>query len=149
MLSSSGDEIRQFVRACFQIFQIEYTFGEPAKESRHSVFEHFAARAKERSIRIKLASERDEVALVSARSVQQEQGPIRTAGNEFVNEIGLQSHDLCGTWIGGRILSICERADSIHGGMRRCVPNSSSFSSKVKPGGSVSISKSTPPGSRK
>jgi hypothetical protein len=31
-----------------------------------------------------------------------------------VNEIRLRSHDLCGTWIGGRIFSICERADSIH-----------------------------------
>ena len=97
MPSSSGDEIRQFVRAFFQIFQIEYTLGEPAKESRHSVFEHFAARAKQRSARIQLVSERDKIAFVSACAMQQQQGSIRRAGNEFVNEIGLQDHDLRGT----------------------------------------------------
>ena len=42
--------------------------------------------------------------------------------------------------MGGRICSICDRAGSIHGGRRKCVPSSSSFSSNVKPGGSVAIS---------
>src|SRR5262249_321971 len=49
--------------------------------------------------------------------------------------------------MGGRICSICDRADSIHGGRRKFVPRSSTFSSNVKPGGSVPISNSTPPGS--
>src|SRR5206468_8115707 len=116
---------------------------------RHSVFEDFAAWTKQCGIRIELMSKWDEIALIAAGSMQKQQCPVRGTRNEFVNEIGLQPHDLLGTWIGGRIFSICERADSIHGGRRKCVPSFSSFSSKVKPGGSVAISKSTPPGSRK
>ena len=60
-----------------------------------------------------------------------------------------QPHDFVGTWICGRMFSICDRPDSIQGGRHKCVPRSSSFSSNVKPGGSVAISNSTPPGSRK
>ena len=97
MAHRRSDKIRQFVRAHFQIFQIEYALREAPKESRHSVFEHFAARAKQRSARIQLVSERDKIAFVSACAMQQQQGSIRRAGNEFVNEIGLQDHDLRGT----------------------------------------------------
>src|SRR5436190_1079765 len=149
MLSCRRHEIRQFVRAIFQILQIEYAFSESAKESRHPIFEHLASWAEQRSSGIELASKRDEIALVSASAVQKQQRAIGAARNELVNKVRLRPHDLRGTWIGGRIVSICERADSIHGGRRRCLPSSSSFSSKVKPGGSVAISKSTPPGSRK
>src|SRR5437762_2097922 len=118
-------------------------------ESRHSILQHFAARAEQRSRGIELASKRDEIALVSASAVQKQQRAIGAARNELVNKVRLRPHDLRGTWIGGRIASICERADSIHGGRRRCLRSSSSFSSKVKPGGTVAISNSTPPGSRK
>jgi len=49
-------EIGQLVRTCFQILQIKYTFGQPTKESRHTVLQHFAARAEQRGIWIKFAA---------------------------------------------------------------------------------------------
>src|SRR4029077_14286690 len=76
------------------IFQIEYTFSYPAKETRHSILQNFAARTEQRSARIKLASKRDEIAFVPTCAVQQQQGSSRSSRNEFVNEIGLQPHDL-------------------------------------------------------
>src|SRR5206468_4734869 len=106
------DEVRQLVRAHFQIFQIEYTFGEPTKESRHSVFEDFAARTKQRGIRVELTSKREEIVLVTTGSVQQEQRSVRSTGNEFVNEIRLQHYCFAGSSIGDKTCSICERADS-------------------------------------
>src|SRR5919106_57650 len=142
-------KVGQFVCPPHQIFRIKDAFSQTPKESRHAILQDFAARAKQGSVRIELASERDEVALVSTGAVQKQQRALRAAGNEFVNEIRLWPHDLSGTWIGGRILSISDRADSSQGGRHKWLPRSSSFSSKVKPGGSVAISKSTPPGSRK
>src|SRR5262249_5106045 len=53
------------------------------------------------------------------------------------------------TSMGGRTPWICLREASSHGGSLRVEPRLSTGSSRVKPGGSVAISKSTPPGSRK
>jgi hypothetical protein len=49
----------------------------------------------------------------------------------------------------GSVSSMRARRGSSHGGSFRWVPSSASDSSRRKPGGSVAISKSTPPGSRK
>src|SRR6266567_4466127 len=144
-----GDEIRKFVRALFQILDVEHTFGEPSEESRHSIFEDLAARAKQCGIRVELASKWDEIVFVAAGSMQKQQCPVRFARNEFVNEIQLRHYCLAGSSIGSRTCSICERADSSHGGRRSLDPSSSIVSSSVKPGGSVAISKRMPPGSRK
>src|SRR5438876_6649623 len=94
MLSGCCDKVRQLVGAMFQVFQIEHALGESSKEPRHSVFEHLAARAEQRSIWIELASERNEIAFVSTGAMQQQQCPVRTTGNELVNEIRLRPHDL-------------------------------------------------------
>jgi hypothetical protein len=94
MLSGRSDEIGQFVRSRFQIFQIEYPFGQSSKEPRHPVLQDFAAWAEQRSIRIKRASKRNEITFVSTRAMQKQQCARRAAGNEFVNEIRLRSHDL-------------------------------------------------------
>src|SRR5919106_3279587 len=112
-------KVGQFVCPPHQIFRIKDAFSQTPKESRHAILQDFAARAKQGSVRIELASKRDEVALVSAGTVQKQQRAPRAAGNELMNEIWLWPHDLSGTWIGGRICSISGRAASIHGGRRR------------------------------
>src|SRR6058998_2020802 len=112
MAHCRSDEIAKFVRSCLQILQIEHAFGKSAKKSRHSVLQNFSTRAKQRSIGIQFASERDEIALVSARAVQEQERSVRISVNEFVKKIRLRPHCLSGTWIAGRIFSICERTDS-------------------------------------
>ena len=49
----------------------------------------------------------------------------------------------------GKIFSRLALSDSSHSGNMRRVPMSDNFWSTVKPGGSVAISKRTPPGSLK
>src|SRR5437762_13794787 len=107
------------------------------------------ARTQQGGITIKFSSQRQKIALISTCAVQKQQRPLRTTGNEFMDEIRHQSHSLPGSLIRGRIRSIWGRADSIQVGRRKLLPSSSIFSSKVKPGGSVATSESTPPGSRK
>src|SRR4029453_13346891 len=106
MLHCYGNEIRQLVRALFQILDVEHTFGESAKESRHSIFENFAAWAEQCRIRIEFVSERNEIVLVSAVTVQMGNCPFRPTGHKFVNEIQPRLHFLVGTLISGRISSI-------------------------------------------
>src|SRR6266404_2997558 len=137
------------MRALLQIFFIKNPLGESAEESRHSVFEDLAARTENCGSRINLASERNKITLVSASAVQKQQGSLRTARHEFVNKVEPRFHCLAGTLMAGRTSSTCERVGSSHGGRRNWLPNSSRLSSNVKPGGSVAISNSTPPGSRK
>ncbi len=149
MLRCRTDEVRQLMRTLLQIFFIENPFGKSAEESRHSIFENFATRTENSGGRINLVSELNKIMLISAGAVQKEQGSLRTTGHEFVNEIEHLLHCLVGTLMAGRISSICERVGSSHGGSRKLLPNSSRVSSNVKPGGSVAISNSTPPGSRK
>src|SRR4029079_8852517 len=110
MVHRRSDKIGQLVRPGLQIFQIEHTFGQSAEEPRPSVLQNFSARAKQRRIGIDFAAERYEIALASARAVQESERSVRLTANEFVKKIRLRSHCLCGTWIGGRIFSICERA---------------------------------------
>ncbi len=51
-----------------------------------------AAWTKQRSIRIQLVTQRDEIALVAARPVQKQKCALGFSGNEFVNEIRLRPH---------------------------------------------------------
>src|SRR5438876_2413703 len=133
MLRRGADEVRQLMRAPLQIFFIKNPFGESAEESRHSIFENFAARTENSGSRINLASDWNEIVLISAGAVQKQQSSLRTTGDEFVNEIGPRLHRLAGTVIAGRISSICERVASSHGGRPKSLPNSSRVSSSVEP----------------
>src|SRR5207249_6335472 len=141
-------EVGQFISVLLQIFFIKNPLGEPAEESRHSIFENFATRAKNSGSGINLAPEWNKIMLISAGTVQKEQGSHRTTGHEFVNEIEPRFHYLVGILTGGRISSICERVGSSHGGSCKLLPNSLRLSSEAKPGELVAISKSTPHGSR-
>jgi hypothetical protein len=58
------------VRALLQIFEIEYALGQPPKKSRHAILQNLSARAQQRCIWVKLASERNEVALIPACAMQ-------------------------------------------------------------------------------
>jgi hypothetical protein len=114
-------------------------------------FEHVAARAEKRSFCIKSTAQGEEAVLIVTADVQQKQRVARSARHELVNKVQrcLFAHGLAGRATGGRTLSICARAFSIHGGRRSLLPSSSIVSSAVNPGGSVAISKRIPPGSRK
>jgi hypothetical protein len=61
----------------------------------------------------------------------------------------LSTPAISGSFSSGSCCSIQERSDSSHGGSFNVWPRPSTVSSLVKPGGSVAISNSTPPGSRK
>ena len=64
----------------FQIFQIEDAFGEAAKKSGHAVFQHSPARAEQRRAGDKLLAERDQVVLIAAGSVQEQQSDLGPVG---------------------------------------------------------------------
>src|SRR6059058_5542803 len=98
------DEVRQFISVPLQILFIKNPFGEPAEESRHSIFENFATRAKNTGSGINLASEWNKIMLISAGTVQKEQGSHRTAGHEFVNEIEPRFHYLVGILMAAEFL---------------------------------------------
>src|SRR5260370_48889 len=89
VLRRSDDKVRQFMGAPLQILQIENAFGESSKEPRHAVLQNFAARAEQRSVRIELVPERNQIAFIAAASVQQQQSSLCLATNEFVNEVRL------------------------------------------------------------
>src|SRR5207253_7336404 len=57
MLRCRTDEVRQFIGVLLQIFFIKNPFGESAEESRHSIFQNFATRAKNSGRGINLRSE--------------------------------------------------------------------------------------------
>src|ERR1700730_13043663 len=97
------------MRAPLQIFFINNPFGESAEESRHSIFQTYAARTETSGRRIDLASECNKIVLISAGAVQKQQGSLRTTGHEFVNEIEPCLHRFAGTLMAGRISSICKR----------------------------------------
>src|SRR6266436_2483888 len=96
MAGRRSDEIGQFVGSRFQIFQIEYPFGQSPKKPRHSIFKHLAACAEQRSIRIKLASKRNEITFVSTSAMQKQERARRAAGKGLMNEVRLQPHDFGG-----------------------------------------------------
>ena len=77
------DEIGELVRATDQICLIEDAGCKAAEEAELPVFIDLAARAEHRRARTDHLSERNEVVLIPARAVQQEQGR-RGAGFEAV-----------------------------------------------------------------
>ena len=94
--------------------------------------------------------ERDEVVLATAGPVQG-QHRVGLARVEAVGEPEIpRAHPLtAGTRRGGSTSSSRSRCGSSQGGSFRLSPSRSGSSSAAKPGGSVAISKRTPPGSRK
>ncbi len=67
------DEIGKIVGAFRHIGLVEDTFGESAEEARHAVLQHRAARRNQRPSRRQRAAQRNEIILVAAGAVQQEQ----------------------------------------------------------------------------
>jgi hypothetical protein len=63
------DKISKFMGAPNEIFLIEDSFGDPAEETRHAMFEDLAARTEQRSLRIESAPKRDEVGFIAAGTV--------------------------------------------------------------------------------
>ena len=65
------DKICQLVRTLLQIFQIEYAFSHPPKKSRHAILQNFSAWTQQCRIWVKLASKRNEIALIPASAMQE------------------------------------------------------------------------------
>jgi hypothetical protein len=69
MANRRGDEISQFVCPRLQIFQIEHTFCQSAKEAGHSVLDNLSARTEQGSVCVELGTQRNKIAFVSAGSM--------------------------------------------------------------------------------
>jgi hypothetical protein len=159
VLGAGGlDERGELVSAGPQVVLVEDTFAQPAEEPRHTVLEHRAARGQHRGAGNQRPPEAEQVVLVATRAVQQQQGLALESRPPHVRpgtEAGAcGAHELPATGSSstrnaGRTCSICSRLGSSQGGSLRWRPSSSRGSSTSKPGWSVAISKSTPPGSRK
>src|SRR5580700_1864121 len=130
---------------------VETAFGKAPEKSRHAVFQHFAARRKQRSGRRDHAAERDEVVLVAAGAVQQQQRARIGLGTFFKAMNEGQGHQAVRSAAcrSGNTASISLRRASRNGGSFRSWPSVSTGSSTAKPGTSVAISNRMPPGSRK
>ena len=138
-----------------QIVEIEVAHAAPCEEARgDSALEHLAARAQQRGRRRELTTEVDELVLVASGAVQQQERRRAAARLVAVDERLGGAHAGSGrharmSGSGVSTGSMRSRRCSKAGGSERCSPSDSSGSSTVKPGPSVAISKSTPPGSRK
>jgi len=82
------DEIAQFMCARLQVVKVEHALRDPPKKSRHAVLAHFATRGEQRAPGCDPRSERNEIVLVAAGSMQQQQRRPRRSrsGLEAVNE---------------------------------------------------------------
>jgi hypothetical protein len=85
-LGGCADELRELVGPHEQIGDVELPDRETAKEARCVALQDLAARAEQRGGRRELAAEPDEVALVAARAVQEQQRPAVLARLEDVGE---------------------------------------------------------------
>ena len=148
-------QLRELVAAQPQVVEVEVAHAAPREEARgHAALEHLAARTEQRRLGSELAAEVDQLVLVAARAVQQQQRRRAAARLEAVDERLDAAHSGSGrharmSGSGVSTGSMRSRRCSNAGGSERCSPSDSSGSSTVKPGPSVAISKSTPPGSRK
>src|SRR5487761_1289516 len=52
------NEGREFIRASFQVIDVEHAFTKPAEEPGHAIFEHFASRAEQSGARPQFFSKR-------------------------------------------------------------------------------------------
>ena len=148
-------EVGELVGPLTKVILVEDALAEPAEEARHAVLQHGPAHRQHGGTRGQLVPQRQQVVLVAAGAVQQEQrrtGRLAVRGQEDVRpvELGDRSRnvDVELAAAAGRRRSARGRAPAT-GGSFRCRPSSSNGSSTSKPGASVAISNSTPPGSRK
>src|SRR5205823_4335558 len=152
-----ADETSQLVGAGSDFFRIEYALGKAAEKSRRAVFQNVAAWAEDRCTGSDCLTDTDEIVLVASRTVKDEKrlpGCRVSSGLEAVDEAEIFRHALGprssrGMRMFGRSASISKRRGSSHSGSLSDWPRTSAGSSTAKPGESVAISKSTPPGSRK
>ena len=105
-------EIRQLVGPPPQILQIEHALGEPPEEARHPVLQDLASRAQPRGARQQRLAQRQQVALVAAGAVQQQQHrqPGRPGQKRWTNPRSGPSSQpsiasACGSRSGGRATS--------------------------------------------
>ena len=69
-----------------EVLLVEDAHGEAAEEAGHAVLEHGPARRQEVRLGRQAPAERQEVVLVAARAVEQEERGARSPGNEAVDE---------------------------------------------------------------
>lgn len=162
-----GDEIGQIRRPGGQIGLVEHASRQPAKEARQAVFADPAAGGEQRRAGCQGRAQRDQIALVPAGAVQQqERRPVGRAGNVAVDMRKGGHRGASMAWRGagrsgpvgvqagsgeseGSAASIRARSASYCGGSFSDSPRCAGVSSTAKPGTSVAISNSTPPGERK
>src|SRR5262245_31381225 len=121
-----------------------------AKETWHAVFDHLAARREQRRAGRNQPAKLQQVVLVAAGAVQQQEGRGFEPGArlEAMNEVQMLVHQAALS-SDGSTPSICLRCGSRNGGSFRSWPSVATGSSTAKPGMSVAISNRMPPGSRK
>jgi hypothetical protein len=68
-----GEELGELVDAGAQIVLVEDTLAQPTEEPRHPVLEHGAAHREHRCVRGEVRAQRQEVVLVAAGAVQQQE----------------------------------------------------------------------------
>ena len=78
----------QVVRPPAQVVQVEHALRQPPEEARHAVLEHLAARAEQRGPRVQRPPKVEQVVLIAAGAVQQQQRgrALGARGNELVLE---------------------------------------------------------------
>src|SRR5277367_3019117 len=130
-----GDEMAKLARPAADVVLVEQAFAIALEEARHVAFEHVPARRDERRPGGDLAAERQHVGFVAARSMEKEnRRKARVDPRLEAMDVGE-----------------CARHQWFprDGGNLSARPSESMGSSTAKPGGSVAISNSTRPGSRK
>jgi hypothetical protein len=73
------DELSEFLGASLQILKVEYPFSKPAEKPRHSVLEDFASEAQDCGAWKQLLTQRNQIVLIAASPVKQEQHRPRIA----------------------------------------------------------------------
>src|SRR5262249_31893935 len=145
-----ADEVRELVGADLQVLDVEDALGQAPEEPGVSVFQHLAARAQHRRA-WREVRKRQHLVLVAAGAVQegQRRSPEGPGRLEDVLKAEVGRHCRTGIFSGGSARSISARAGSYQGGRTSDSPRREGSSSTAKPGPSVAISNSTPPGSLK
>ena len=72
------------LRARGYVRLIEHAFGQPAKKARRPVLQDFASRTQQSRVLVQRATEREQIALIAAGAVKQEERPAASAGDEFI-----------------------------------------------------------------
>ena len=95
-----ADEVRELERTRPEITEVEHAFGKPPEKSRLRALEHFAARTQEAGARHERSTERQQVALMAAGAVQDEQRRRASRGRRLVDVDEVEGH------IAGHLLMI-------------------------------------------